>query len=258
MSACAMAALPAFAAKPSSTKKGFGIALQANPDWRAKLETLRADWFYTWGSKMPESIPPGMEYVPMIWGRWSSNDQTMQRLASEKHKTLLGFNEPDQKEQANMTVEQALEIWPRLMKSGMRLGSPSGVHPDGEWMEAFMEEVKRRGYRVDFIAVHSYYGKTPKHFLKRMEKIHKLYKRPLWITEFAVADWAARTDNPNQYSPDDVFRFMETVLPALEKRDYVERYAWFSAPKPNPMLAPSALFGKDGKPTKLGRLYSSF
>jgi len=257
MSACAMAALPALAAKPSSAKKGFGIALKANPDWRTKLEMLRANWFYTWGSKMPEGIPPGVEYVPMVWGRWSCNDQTMRRLAAEKHKTLLGFNEPDQKDQANVTVEQALEIWPKLMESGMRLGSPAGVHPDGEWMEAFMEQVKRRGYRVDFIAVHSYYGKVPKHFLKRLEKLHKLYKRPLWITEFAVADWAARADNPNQYSPDDVCRFMEAVLPALEKSDYVERYAWFSAPKPTPVLAPSALFDQNGALTKLGRLYSA-
>ena len=38
---------------------------------------------------------------------------------------LLGFNEPDLAEQANMTVEKALELWPRLEATGMRLGSPA-------------------------------------------------------------------------------------------------------------------------------------
>ena len=168
----------------SSNKKGFGIALKKNPQWQQKLKALNVDWFYTWGSKIPEGIPAGVEYIPMVWGRWSCNDSTMARLASEKHKTLLGFNEPDQHGQSDMTVEQALDLWPKLMASGMRLGSPAGVHPDGEWMVAFMKEVELRGYRVDFITVHSYYGKTPKHFLQRLEKIHKLYNRPLWITEF--------------------------------------------------------------------------
>ena len=28
-------------------------------------------------------------------------------------------------EQANMTVEQALELWPKLMATGQRLGSPA-------------------------------------------------------------------------------------------------------------------------------------
>ncbi|MCK4565483.1 MAG: glycoside hydrolase family protein [Verrucomicrobia bacterium] len=258
ISACAMAAFPAIAEQQPSAKKGFGIALKPNPDWQAKLKKLNVNWFYTWGSKMPEGVPEGVEYIPMVWGRWSCNDSTMERLASEKHKTLLGFNEPDQHDQANMTVEQALDLWPKLMASGMRLGSPAGVHPDGEWMETFMKEVEQRGYRVDFIAIHSYYGKNPKHFLKRLEKIRKMYGRPIWITEFAVADWEAQADKPNRYSPEDAYTFMEAVLPALEKLDYVERYTWFSAPKPSHALAPSVLFNKDGSLTKLGRLYSSY
>lgn len=241
-----------------SAKKGFGITIAQNPDWPIKLRQLHVKWFYTWGPKMPEGIPQGVEYIPMIWGQWTCNDETMQRLVGEKHKTLLGFNEPDQSEQANMSVEKALELWPRLMETGMRLGSPAGVHPDGEWMTAFMAEADKRGYRIDFITIHNYYGSNPKHFLNRLEKIRKLYNKPLWVTEFAVADWGARADKPNQYSPADVYKFMEVVLPSLEILDYVERYAWFSAPKPTHALAPSVLFDSDGALTRLGQLYASF
>jgi hypothetical protein len=251
-----MAGLAAFSNPVRVSKKGFGIALKENADWRDKLRELNAGWFYTWGAQQPADIPAGVEYVPMIWGPWSCTDSTMKRLVSEKHKILLGFNEPGHKRQANMTVETAVELWPKLMDTGMRLGSPAAVNADGEWMSAFMNEVDRRGYRVDFIAVHSYMGKDANHFLRRLDKIHKMYRRPIWITEFAVADWEARKDKPNRYIPDDVYAFMETVLPALEETDYIERYAWFSAPMPSLPLAPSVLFNPDGSLTRLGRLYA--
>jgi hypothetical protein len=207
---------------------------------------------------MPEDIPDGIEYVPMIWGKWSCTQSTVKKLVSQKHTTLLGFNEPGAKKQANLTVEQAIKLWPILMESGMRLGSPANIHADGVWMKAFMKEVDRRGYRVDFIAVHSYMGMDSQHFLRRLGKIHQLYNKPLWITEFAVADWEARVDKANIYSPEHVSDFMETVVPKLEQLDYIERYAWFSSPVVVPSLAPSALFRPDGTLTSLGNLYASF
>ncbi len=76
-----------------------------------------------------------------------------------------------------------------------------------------MDEVRRRGYRVDFITVHSYMGKNTKHFLAKMERIRRLYDKPIWITEFAVADWDAGPDKPNNYSPADALKFMEEALP---------------------------------------------
>ncbi len=258
MSMCALAGCAAVEEQSKSRKKGFGIGVTKNADWSNRLQALDVKWFYTWGSDMAEHIPAGIEFVPMVWDRKKCTDEVIKRLVGEGHDTLLGFNEPDHGRQANLSVEEALKLWPRLMDSGMRLGSPGAVHPSGEWMTAFMEQATHRGYRVDFICVHSYMGDNPKHFLKWLEKIHKLYKRPLWITEFAVADWKAKGDKPNRYSPEDVFKFMEAVLPKLEKLDYVERYAWFSSPKPKPAVKPSVLFNPDGTLNQLGRLYASF
>jgi hypothetical protein len=45
--------------------------------------------------------------------------------ATASGKTILGFNEPDLAGQANMTVGQALDLWPRLQATGRRLGSPA-------------------------------------------------------------------------------------------------------------------------------------
>ncbi len=53
---------------------------------------------------------------------------------------LLGFNEPDNAGQSNMTVSQALSLWPRLMATKMTLGSPavaSGAATKGGWLDQF-------------------------------------------------------------------------------------------------------------------------
>ncbi|MEV0408193.1 glycosyl hydrolase [Actinoallomurus sp. NPDC050550] len=54
--------------------------------------------------------------------------------------TLLGFNEPDMAGQANMSVEQALALWPRLQATGMRLGAPAvafGADRPGGWLDRY-------------------------------------------------------------------------------------------------------------------------
>ena len=239
----------------SSRKKGFCLVPKRDEAWSGKLTKLNAKWFYSWGPSAPANLPGAIEFVPMQWGRWGCTAEKMDSIKSVGYGTLLGFNEPDQHEQANMTVQTALELWPVLMDTGMRLGSPAGVHPDGEWMTAFMKESEKRNYRIDFITVHSYMGKNSEHFIKKLEKIHKLYGRPIWITEFAVADWSATEHKPNKYSPGDVLEFMKDVLPELERMDYVERYAWFSGN--NPPLKPSRLFNDDGSLNELGRYYAS-
>jgi len=172
------------------------------------------------------------------------------------HRSLLGFNEPDGKEQANMTVEKALEAWPELERTKLRLGSPAAVHADGEWMKSFMNQARGKGYRVDFVCVHMYPGSNSDAFIKHIETIHKLYGKPIWITEFAVADWQAKTLARNRYSEDQVLAFMKDVLPRLDQLDFVERYAWFGPGPENPALGTSSLFKSDGTLTALGKFYA--
>ena len=51
---------------------------------------------------------------------------------------------------------------------------------------------------------------------------------------------------------------MEKALPALEKLDFVERYAWFPAKPDNRALGTSALFDAAGELTPLGEFYRDF
>ncbi|MGJ8726750.1 MAG: glycosyl hydrolase [Roseibacillus sp.] len=242
------------------TKKGLGLATK-NPQWAKLLRELDAKWVYTWGSDIPKDTPKKIDFVPMIWGYWGQAEQIRKSALAAKEAgitELLGFNEPDGRHQANMSVQKALKNWPVLMESGLRLGSPACVHPDNDWMKEFMATAKRKSHRVDFVCVHSYGGANSKTFLKRMEKIHRMYQKPLWITEFAVGDWDAKSPEQNRHKPDAVLKFMEKVFPALDKLDYVERHAWFPSSQDNNALGTSALFKTNGNLTRLGEFYRDY
>ena len=240
-----------------SPKKGLGLTRKSN-DWSHKLQELRCKWFYSWNAGIPADLPAGIAYTPMIWGYHGKADAVTAAATAAKQagiRELLGFNEPDQVKQSNMTVAQALDAWPVLQQSGMRLGSPACVHPDREWMKTFMEEAEKRSLRVDFVCVHSYGSTHAEALVNRLHAIHKLYRKPIWITEFAVGDWKAKSPAENQYPPDKVLKFMEEILPRLDQLDFVERYAWFPARPDNNALGTSALWGADGKLTRLGECY---
>jgi hypothetical protein len=122
-----------------------------------------------------------------------------------------------------------------------------------------MTEADKRGYRVDYIGVHSYGGPNAADFKAKMKRIYEKYgKRPLLITEFAVADWKTGGDiKKNRHNPAAILAFMKEVLPWLEEQDWILGYAWFSFQPDSAPGAPSALFDNDGKLTACGRYYKS-
>jgi hypothetical protein len=253
---------PATPAAPSSAKKKKGLGRSAkSAGWAKNLTDLRCNWFYSWNSAVPDGVPPGIEFIPMIY-RYGGNAKAAAAVAAAAQAArkagttdLLGFNEPEKKEQGNMTLDEALDAWPVLMETGLRLGSPGCVHPDKEWMIAFMDGVKKRGLRVDFVCVHSYGGPNADALVNRLEKVHQMFGCPLWITEFGVGDWKAKSPEQNQHKPETVLRFMEQVLPRLEKLDFLERYAWFPSKPTSAPLGSSALYDDNGVLTRLGECY---
>jgi hypothetical protein len=240
-------------------KRGIGIGTKPGSQWREKIQSCGAQWFYSWLSAPPENIPAGVEFIPMVWGKRGENGFAKLRaeLRQNKFKTLLGFNEPDQHDQSNITVEEALAMWPKLMELDVRLGSPGCVHPDREWMKAFMKGVEERKLRVDFVTVHSYGGPSADGLMKRLATVHEMYGRPLWITEFAVGDWSAKTRAENKFRPEQIVEFVGKVLPQLDACEFVERYAWFPSKPDSAPLGPCALFNDDGTLTPVGAAYRS-
>jgi len=242
-----------------SKKKGACFTTK-NETWSAKVSALKVYWHYSWGVDALAE-PDSVRFVPMIWGKWSLDKSllkvdSMAKAGKVKH--LLGFNEPDGKEQANLTVEESLSYWSKLMALNIPLGSPACIHADNEWMKSFMAKAEEKGYRVDFICVHWYGGANAQSLIDHLKSIHDLYNRPIWITEFAPADWSAASPATSKITKEKALAFMQQILPALEKIDYVERYSWYSSDPTNAALGNSALFDNAGKLTQLGEFYSKF
>ena len=218
--ACALGFIPVMTAAPQGSeitftgealalpgKKGVCFTLRdpgnakARGTWKEnlpKVEALDPSWNYSWGAARVPSQPKGIEFVPMVWGGGKVAEKLQQQVAPEiRRKTvkrLFGFNEPDKKEQANMPYMKAIELWPELMKLGVPLCSPACANPEGinddsvqgvpgTWMQDFMREADKRGYRVDYVGVHWYGGTSAKHFKAKMQRIYEKYgKRPWLIT----------------------------------------------------------------------------
>jgi hypothetical protein len=181
------------------------------------------------------------------------------QLESGKAKRLLTFNEPDGELQSNLALEKVIHMWPHFAQTSYHLGSPATVHGDNEWMKGFMSAVEKQQLRLDFICVHWYGPADAAQFKKKITHIYQMYGKryPLLVTEFATADWSARSMEANQYSHHQVLAFMKQVLPWLEATPWIMGYAWFPFDKTLPVGTSSALFECDGSLTTLGRLYAS-
>ncbi|MFD4668146.1 sigma-70 family RNA polymerase sigma factor [Lentzea sp. NPDC058450] len=222
------------------------------------LTDVRAGWYYNWAAT-PDGIatPPNVEFVPMIWGTKFTDDATLAK-AKASGKVLLGFNEPDFPEQANMTPEQALDLWPKLQATGLRLGSPAVAHSGdkaGGWLDRFMTGAAQRGLRVDFIAVH-WYGAdfsdaAVGHLKNYLSAVHARYGKPIWLTEYALIDFsggAARFPTQEQLAA-----FAKNSSAMMEGLPYVERYAWFALPDEN--KPGTGLYKAGGTPNQAGEAY---
>ncbi|GAA1888233.1 sigma-70 family RNA polymerase sigma factor [Asanoa iriomotensis] len=234
-----------------------GAAVWDFPAVNAGLKAVGASWYYNWGANNDRMPASGVEFVPMIWGTANATDATIAQ-AKREGDTLLGFNEPDMAEQANMTPAKALELWPKLQATGMRLGSPSvafGAADTGKWLDQFMKGAKSKGYRVDFITLHWYGGDFSSaavgHLKGYIQQVYAKYKLPIWLTEFALI----RFDGSGAHYPTDAQQvaFINGATDMLQGLSYVERYSWFGLP--STADSHTGLYKESGQLTPMGSAY---
>lgn len=227
-----------------STKKGVASWWYAANDPNKDVSVLKkvgTSWVYNWGTSKEiaqKAQNENIEYVPMLWGQWDVSDSKIAELKEGKenglYKNLLAFNEPDLSDQSNMTVEKALELWPRLEETGLRLGSPAGAAAEDAWVADFMEKAKEKGYRVDFLTVHVYQDFTHPESVNQLkaalERLYAKYQIPIWITEIGNVDVSTQWWGYQLYEPMshvNAVKYITDMGNMLESLDFVERYSWF-------------------------------
>lgn len=190
---------------------------------------LNVGWFYDWN--IDRKSTADLEYVPIRQNRhWPGLNQDW-RVKGSTH--LLGFNEPERPDQANMKVDEAISAWPLLLATGLRLGAPAPSDGGLGWLYEFMDKAKAANLRVDFVPVHYYRAVSnpgdakgaADQFHRFLKDIHDRVKRPLWVTEWNNgANWT-KAPKPTAAQQSDAVREM---IRMLDETPFVERYAIYN------------------------------
>lgn len=193
------------------------------------INLVKPTWRYDWSAGGASTA--NVEYVPIRqnggWPGWAE-------ISGKQGVThVLGFNEPDHTEQSNLTVSQAVAQWPEMLKTGLRIGSPACTN--FTWLYQFMDSCKLKNYRVDYVAVHAYWGgKSPANWYNDLKYIHDRTGRPIWITEWNNgANWTTETWPTTDHSLSTAnaakqLSDLKAILQVLDTAHFIERYSIYN------------------------------
>jgi hypothetical protein len=254
-------------AQTPNYKRGISFGSQ-HPILLADLPVMQdyLTWFYNWGTG-PGNIENALddydiEFVPMAWNG-SFNEENLRTYYTNhpEAKYLLGFNEPNFLEQANMTPSNAAAQWPRLEAIADEFGLEI-VGPAVNWCGSCVSEggtTYTNPYtylddffaacpdcRVDYIAVHNYmcYTEPLVSYLKAFEK----YNKKIWLTEFACWDQANITLEMQK-------SYMLGALDYLDNDSMIYKYSWFIGRSGSGTPHIDIFESEGGKLTELGEIY---
>lgn len=203
-----------------SAKKGVAGGITQN---------LNVRWFYNWN--LNENSSPDLEYVPIRQNRyWPDLNQNWQTRGATH---LLGYNEPDRPDQANLSVADAIASWPDLLASGLRVGAPAVSDGGLNWLYSFIDQADAAALRVDFVPVHYYrcFGNAndpdgaAAQFYNFLKGIHDRVQRPLWVTEWNNgANWTTCADPTFAQQQATI----KKIIDMLDNTPFVECYAIYN------------------------------
>jgi hypothetical protein len=227
--------------KPAVRKKGFGLPERKGMDAH-HLDLLKVGWFYNWGSQT--KISGHAQFVPMMFSLKTANPK------NSGNDFILGYNEPDNTKQSDLSVKEALKNWSDVTSKGKFVISPAmaGNAVTKDWLNDFMKGKPK----VDAIAFHWYKGVEASKFIKDLEELHAHFKKPIWVTEFAPQTAASSEETPDKFTHAQVKAFIDATTDFMEKTPWVHRYAWHHSG-----TGTSALFTEKGELTPTGKAYAA-
>jgi len=256
------------AASASHCKRGLAYGYDSIADLTALANGGKGiSWWYNWalapdpgvGSAYPGI---GVDFVPMQWGGSFTVSGDLPQIPSTAS-WLLGFNEPEDANQANLTPQQAAALWPQLEQIAnshdppLKLASPAVNYCGGTcnetspftWLDQFFAACTN--CQVDAIAVHWYSCSASdlQGYIRGTSTSPAMtkYNKPIWLTEFAMLGSGCATTASAEAT------YLSAALAYLESEPAVARYAWFTGRSTSsPWIN---LLGSSGQLTALGQEY---
>lgn len=199
------------------------------------LMTPAISWWYNWGDHANEMAAYwldnyGIDFCPMCWkGNFNADRIREYVKAHPNTKYLLAYNEPNLKDQANMTPSEAAVRWPeivalarelnlKIVSPAMNYGTVTGYGDPIKWMDEFLAQPQVNLDDIHAISLHCYMASADavRSFIDLFDK----YNKVIWLTEFcAWESTVGKVENQMDY--------MNRMLNYLEQTDKIERYSWF-------------------------------
>lgn len=187
---------------------------------------------YNWAQT--ESKDVGAPFVPMMHKLSDSTAEAwlanVDKAVKAGSKAVMGFNEPDHTDQANLSPEAACAGWKEYMNPiasshpDITILGPSvtnGPAPMGlDWLTRFHEGCPDAIVHATNIHFYDIYEEaTFDRFKAQVEKAAADYGKPVWITEFGL--------NPGSASEEQAATFLKQAMEYCDSSDKVQGYSWF-------------------------------
>jgi len=223
-----------------------GLASDTRKEAAAALNAISC---YDWGTGV--NLLPDVECVPNhIYEDYPSPSACGGVTYSCHMKTN---NEPgNSADDHPQTVDEILNNWQNLMRTGLRLCSPSSHDGSLAHLRACLDSIDARGWRCDIIDLHCYWAESSFNTWSFYDQWANKYGRPIWISEWVWgASWNSNGAFANGVTEAQNRDAVKRITEQLNGWDCIERYFYWNSERD-----PSKIY-KDGQLTPAGEYYAS-
>ncbi|QRV91502.1 glycoside hydrolase family 128 protein [Ceratobasidium sp. AG-Ba] len=208
---------------------------------------------YTWSPYDANAASIGAEFAPMVWGA-KQKSTFQQKINGADYTLCMGFNEPNQEGQSDMSVADGVNLWRQVMtpagKQGCKLVSPATTSaPSGiQWVKDFQKACP--DCQMDFIALHWY--DVSLDAFKAYTEFYNTFKKPIIISEFACQNF----NNGPQCTKDQTWALHTGIAKFAAENDWIALIAPFGAMRDMQGVNPfNQMMDNNGNPTDLGQFW---
>ncbi len=240
--------------------KWYDAGKKAIADWvdASACKKLDVTSTFTWSAGT--SLLPDVEVVPHhIYENWpSASDLGKANYSCHMKTNNEPANKDDDPKGITESVDDILANWESLMRTGMRLCSPSSWDGSDYWngsgtlIKPFLDSIDARGWRCDIVDAHCYWPSGNFGYLQSNWVAN--YKRPIWVSEWC---WGASWNNNGSFSGNEsessFANAIKNITTTMNNSAGVERYFYWNGENGN---FPCKLI-RDGNLTEAGNYYAS-
>ena len=236
----------------------------ANNTDQAANQAVNSSWCYDWGEGNASKEPDTEWVVNHIYEDWPPIS-TCGRVTQTSH--MKNNNEPrNGSDDHPQDLETILNNWPNIMRTGMRLCSPSSWDSSDFWngtgfIKTFLDSIDARGWRCDIVDAHAYWESTGQ-FNNLANYWYPNMHRPIWVSEWIWGScwsgnqkgfWTKVSDpeDTSDATQQILYDGTKPILDILNAAQCVERYAYWNS------WSNGSKIYVNGNLTKLGEYYAT-